>query len=138
MFGISTFGTLIRNYCQNCTHAEERKMVTEFWRSIKDPDLRMAWAVAIAADALQIGAFPLFVEGGMSPLDSVLDVVVAFTLIRLLGWHWAFLPTLIAEALPGADLFPTWTAAVYFVSRDHLRSTEPIILPPEAAPAGRH
>ena len=113
-------------------------MLAEFWKSIKDPDLRMAWAVAIAADALQIGAFPLFVEGGMSPLDSVLDVVVAFTLIRLLGWHWAFLPTLIAEALPGADLFPTWTAAVYFVSRDHLRSTEPIILPPEAAPAGRH
>jgi hypothetical protein len=53
----------------------------------------MAWAVAVAADALQIGAFPLFAEGALSPLDSVLDLVVAFMLIRLVGWHWAFLPT---------------------------------------------
>jgi hypothetical protein len=74
----------------------------------------MAWAVAVAADALQIGAFPLFAEGALSPLDSVLDLVVAFMLIRLVGWHWAFLPTIVAEALPGADLFPTWTAALLF------------------------
>lgn len=106
-------------------------MLADFWNSIKDPELRMAWFVAMAADALQLGAFPFFAEGAASPFDSVLDLVVAFLLIRLVGWHWAFLPTLIAEALPGADLFPTWTAAMLFVSRDRLKSHEPQILEPE-------
>ena len=99
-------------------------MFADFWKSVKDPELRMAWAVAVAADALQIGAFPLFAEGALSPLDSVLDLVVAFMLIRLVGWHWAFLPTIVAEALPGADLFPTWTAALLFVSHDRSRSSD--------------
>ena len=100
-------------------------MFADFWKSVKDPELRMAWAIAVTADALQIGAFPLFAEGALSPLDSVLDLVVAFMLIRLVGWHWAFLPTIVAEALPGADLFPTWTAALLFVSHDRSRSSEP-------------
>lgn len=111
----------------------------EFLKSIKNPELRLAWAVAIIADALQIFALPVFVEGGLSPLDDVLDLVVAFTLIRLLGWQWAFLPTLLAEAVPGLDLFPTWTAAMYFVTRQISRDqqSEPEILPPGPAPAPR-
>ncbi len=68
----------------------------EYFKSLK-PEHRMAWAVALGADALQIMAFPFFVEGGVSPADSALDLIVAFILIRLLGWHWAFLPTLAAE-----------------------------------------
>ena len=60
----------------------------------------MAWAIAIAADVLQIVAFPFFVEGGMSPADSVLDLIVAFVMIRLLGWHWAFLPYVGGETHP--------------------------------------
>ena len=111
----------------------------EFLKSIKSPELRLAWAVAIIADALQIFALPLFAEGGFSPLDDVLDLVVAFALIRLLGWQWAFLPTLLAEAVPGLDLFPTWTAAMYFVTRQISRNQEgePEILPPGPAPAPR-
>ncbi len=93
--------------------------------------------VAIAADAIQIVGLPLFVPGGFSPADSVLDAGVAVILIRLLGWHWAFLPTLVAELVPGFDLFPTWTAAVYFVTRNQLHSSEPEILPPGPAPARR-
>jgi hypothetical protein len=54
-----------------------------------------------------------------------------------LGWHWAFLPTLAAELIPGLDLFPTWTAAVFFVTRQQVRSDEPEILPPGPAPARR-
>ena len=109
--------------------------------SVKKPEHRWAWAVAIAADALQIVAFPLFYEGAMSPADSVLDLIVAFVMIRLLGWHWAFLPTLAAELIPGADLFPTWTAAVWFVTRQRARtdsnSKDPEILPPGPAPDPR-
>ena len=87
--------------------------------------------MAIGADALQIAAFPFFAEGAASPADSLLDLIVAFILIRLLGWHWAFLPTTVAEALPGADLFPTWTAALLFVSHDRSRTSEPEVLEPE-------
>jgi hypothetical protein len=114
-------------------------------QSLKAPEHRLAWAVAIAADALQIAALPLFVEGGISPADSLLDLIVAFVLIRLLGWHWAFLPTLAAELVPGADLFPTWTAAVWFVTRQQVKSNsssnsspkDPEILPPGPAPEPR-
>ena len=116
-----------------------------YFNSLKEPEQRLAWAVAIAADALQIAAFPFFVEGGISPADSLLDLIVAFVLIRLLGWHWAFLPTLAAELVPGADLFPTWTAAVWFVTRQQVKannnpdssSQDPEILPPGPAPAPR-
>src|SRR6202521_4783323 len=114
-----------------------------YFNSLKEPEHRLAWAVAIAADALQIAAFPLFVEGGISPADSLLDLIVAFVLICLLGWHWAFLPTLAAELVPGADLFPTWTAAVWFVTRQQVKSSsnssstaspkDPQLLPPGPA-----
>lgn len=109
----------------------------EIWKSLKTPEHRLAWMVAILADALQIGAFPLFAEGALSPADMVLDILVAALLIRLLGWHWAFLPSLAAELLPGFDLFPTWTAAVFFVTRAPVKPGEPEILPPGPAPAPR-
>ncbi len=123
----------------------------DYFKSLKQPEHRLAWAVAIAADALQIVAFPLFVEGGMSPADSILDLIVAFVMIRLLGWHWAFLPTAAAKLIPAADLFPTWTAAVWFVTRQQVsasseassnsnsnpNSKDPEILPPGPAPQPR-
>ncbi len=111
-------------------------MFRDFLRSMKSREERLAWLVAIGADALQLAVTPLFAEGALSPVDAVLDAVVAVVLVRLLGWHWAFLPTLMIEALPGADLFPTWTAAVYFVTRQARHPGEPVILPPES-PASR-
>jgi len=42
--------------------------VLEFIKGIKSPKLRLAWLVAIAADAIQIVALPLFVPGGLSPV----------------------------------------------------------------------
>ena len=108
-----------------------------YFRSMKSPEQRLAWVVALVADAIQIAGFPLFAEGGMSPADSLLDLIVAFALIRLLGWHWAFLPSLAAELVPGLDLFPTWTAAVWFVTRQNVHPTEPEILPPGPAPERR-
>jgi hypothetical protein len=111
--------------------------VWDFLKGLKQPEHRIAWLIAIGADALQLAAFPLFAEGAVSAADSLLDVIVGFALIRLLGWHWAFLPTLAAELLPGVDLFPTWTAAVWFVTRHSLHPEEPEILPPGPAPAPR-
>jgi len=80
------------------------------------PEHRLAWLVAIAADAIQIVGLPFFVEGGLSPVDALLDVIVAAILTRLLGWHWAFLPGIVAELILGLDLFPTWTTAVFYVT----------------------
>ena len=111
--------------------------VWDYFKSLKSREQRLAWAVAIGADALQLLAFPFFAEGGASPADWVLDLFVAFVLTRLLGWHWAFLPSLAAELIPGLDLFPTWTAAVWFVTRQQVHSSEPEILPPGPAPEPR-
>jgi hypothetical protein len=72
----------------------------DYFRSLKRPEHRLAWTIAIAADALQIAAMPLFAAGGISPADTLLDLLVAFLLTRVLGWHWAFLPSLLAELVP--------------------------------------
>jgi hypothetical protein len=78
---------------------------------------RAALVLAMAADALQIIVFPLFAEGALSPADDVLDLAVAAVLVRLLGWHWEFLPAFLAELVPGVDLVPFWTLAVANVYR---------------------
>jgi hypothetical protein len=82
-----------------------------------------ARAIAIAADTLQLGLFPVFAEGITSPLDAALDVVVGAALTLLLGWSWLFLPTFIAEGVPLLDVCPTWTAAVFFVTRRSRQSS---------------
>ena len=78
---------------------------------------RAAVILAMAADALQIFLFPLCAEGALSPADDLLDLVVGALLVHLLGWHWEFLPTFVAELLPGVDLVPFWTLAVLSVYR---------------------
>jgi hypothetical protein len=84
---------------------------------------RSALTIAVLADALQIGLFPVFGEGVLSPLNDMLDVAVAWLLTRLLGWHWAFVPSFIAELVPGIDLVPTWTLAVLMVTRQVVAPT---------------
>jgi len=65
---------------------------------------------------VQLVAAPLFGEGFASPFNDVLDLAVAAVLIRLLGFHWALLPALAAEAVPALDLAPTWTASVLLIT----------------------
>src|ERR1043165_2821771 len=76
-----------------------------------------ALLLAVAADVVQVIALPLFSEGALSPVDNVLDLAVAAVLVRLLGWHWEFLPAFAAELAPGVDLIPFWTLAVANVYR---------------------
>jgi len=78
---------------------------------------RLPMVLAMAADALQIFVFPLFAAGALSPADDLLDVAVAAVMVRLLGWHWEFLPAFAAELVPGVDLVPFWTFAVLNVYR---------------------
>ena len=116
VFRVSSYLFQVRPLYPCCSLRE----VFDFLKTVRSPEHRLAWLVAIAADAIQIGALPLFAAGGLSPADALLDLGVAAILIRLLGWHWAFLPTLLAELLPGFDLFPTWTAAVFYVTRQRV------------------
>jgi len=109
----------------------------DFLRNVTSREHRKAWFVAIMADAIQIVGFPLFFAGGISPADVMLDLITAAILSKILGWHWAFLPTFAAELVPGFDLFPTWTAAVFFVTRTQVRTIEPEILRPGPAPQQR-
>lgn len=85
----------------------------------------LARSIAIAADFLQIVAFPFFAPGALSPWSDALDLAVAGALTALVGWHWVFLPSFIAEIVPGLDLVPTWTAAAFFVTRGHGRPGAP-------------
>ena len=79
--------------------------------SVRRPPAK-AWALAIAVDIVQWALLPAFVAGFASPANVALDVVVCAVLVRWCGWHWAFLPTFVAELVPGLDLVPTWTMAV--------------------------
>jgi len=90
----------------------DRSPRRERWR---DPRHLAALAIAVAADAVQIGLLPLFVEGAAAPWNDVLEIAVGAALLLLLGWHVAFLPAFLGELVPFLDLFPTWTAAVVFV-----------------------
>jgi len=87
------------------------------WRSPGRRRILVARALALLADAVQIGLLPLFVEGSLSFVNDALDMVVAGILIALVGWHWAFLPAFVAELVPGLDLAPTWTVAVFLATR---------------------
>lgn len=101
----------------------------ETLKIFRSPKNRWAWLVAVVADVLQFVALPIFGEGLVSAADVTLDIAVAAALSRLIGWHWAFLPTFVVELVPGLDLFPTWTAAVFYVTRLRAPSDEPEIIP---------
>jgi hypothetical protein len=73
---------------------------------------RIALAFASIADLVQMGGFAFFGEGVLSIPDDVLDVVVALALLLTLGFRWRLAFALLLELVPGATLFPTWTAVV--------------------------
>ena len=79
------------------------------------------WAariIAVAADVIQWLVAPTLMVPGLGlAVEDAVDVAVAATMVWLLGWHWAFLPTVVAEAVPLMNLVPSWTAAVLLVTR---------------------
>ena len=79
----------------------------------------LAFAVAIIADVIQFPITAVEATGFFSIpgelADFVLDCFVMVATCLLLGFHWALLPTLLVEVIPGLELLPTWTACVAFV-----------------------
>lgn len=85
---------------------------------------RAAWILALAVDALQIGLF-LPTLGLSSLANNVIDLALMIVLWRLLGWHWAFLPTVVAEFIPFVELVPSWTLAVAIATRKPIPPSPP-------------
>lgn len=73
--------------------------------------IRLAYAVVIAADALQLLLGPL----GLVFVDQVIDVMAMICTVALLGFHPLLLPTFIVELIPLVDMLPTWTACTALV-----------------------
>ncbi len=83
--------------------------------------IRLAYAVAIAADLLQFALGPF----GWPFADEILDIIAAAMTWKLLGFHPLLLPTFVLEAAPIADMLPTWTGCVALVvsmRRNQMRS----------------
>lgn len=68
--------------------------------------LLLAFAIAAISDALS------FALSFAPPIQWGVDIVTALLLFLLLGWQWPLLPGLIAEAIPGLNLFPFWILVV--------------------------
>jgi hypothetical protein len=91
-----------------------------------------AFLVALAADATQIALLPLFAGGAIAPWEDALDLGVGLVLLALVGRHWALLPSFLAELVPGVDLAPSWTLAVWIATRGQRarRAAPPGEVPP--------
>ncbi len=93
--------------------------------------LRLAWAIALTVDAIQI---PVEVAGPVGwLLGAGLDLLTMVVLWALLGFHWAFLPSFLTEWIPYLNLAPFWTLAVALATRG--RGGEAILQPTDLAGA---
>ena len=66
----------------------------------------LAFLIAVVADIVLILAAPF------EPILLSLDIFTALLLCATLGFNWIFVPTLLVEAVPGLEVFPTWTLVV--------------------------
>jgi len=90
--------------------------------------VRLAYAVAVTADALQIALGPV----GWVFLDEIIDIVAMGLTWRAIGFHPLLLPTFLVEFIPFVDMLPTWTACVALVVS--LRKKQQSAQPPREGP----
>jgi hypothetical protein len=86
----------------------------------------IARSLAVFVDLAQVALLP----AELTPLNNGIDVATAIAMVALVGWHWAFLPTFLAEMIPFVDLVPSWTLAVLIATRG--RVAAPPGLPPSS------
>ena len=105
-------------------------MTSVFSRLLERPPLtrarvRAAYAIAIATDVIQLILGPF----GWAFADQALDIAAMILISRVLGFHFALLPTFALEFLPFTDMLPTWTGCVAIVvalrRREELATTPP-------------
>jgi hypothetical protein len=71
---------------------------------------RLKYVAALAAAGIS-DALSVAVEV-IPPLEIAVDISTALVIWALLGWRWTMLVALVAEAIPGLALFPTWIMVV--------------------------
>jgi hypothetical protein len=89
--------------------------------------IRVAWAIALAVDAIQVPADFAGPTGWF--LGAGLDVITMAVLWAMLGFHWAFLPSFFTEWVPYLNIAPFWTLAVALATRG--RGEMDLPLPPK-------
>ena len=92
--------------------------------------VRLAFAVAITTDALQLLMGPI----GWAFADEILDVAAMILTWRLLGFHPLLLPTFLLEVLPVSDMLPAWTGCVALVVALRRKQQEAAREPPAPGP----
>jgi hypothetical protein len=90
----------------------------------------VARVIAVAVDLAQFALLP----AELTPLNNFVDVATGLAMLVLVGWHWAFLPTFLAELVPFVDLVPSWTLAVVFATRGRNTPAAPGAPPPPQLP----
>ncbi len=90
--------------------------------------VRLAYAVAVTADGLQLLLGPL----GWAFADEIIDIVAMGLTWRAIGFHPLLLPTFALEFIPIIDMLPTWTACVALVVS--LRKKQQTAQPPREGP----
>ena len=72
--------------------------------------LGLAFLVAAASDLISYWAVLV------PPVQWAVDLITALGLFVILGWRWALLPGLVAEAIPILAVFPFWILVVAAVA----------------------
>ena len=88
--------------------------------------VRIAWVVAVLVDGLQLITAPAEWTGPVVwVVEAGVDLVTMGVMMFLVGFHWAFLPSLVTKFLPFIDLAPTWTVALFIATRDRKKLAPP-------------
>ncbi len=91
--------------------------------------IRVAWAIALAVDAIQIPADFAGPAGWF--LGAGLDVITMMVMWVMLGFHWAFLPSFLTESIPYLNMAPFWTLAVALATRKSSHDEADLPRPPK-------
>ncbi|WP_291270629.1 hypothetical protein [Geothrix sp.] len=84
-------------------------------RPLSKTRIRAAWVIALAVDAIQV---PIDASGPLGWfLGAGLDLITMVVMWVMVGFHWAFLPSFVTEAVPYLNLAPLWTLAVALATR---------------------
>ena len=101
-------------------------------RTLTPRQAGIARGLALLVDLAQWALLP----AALTPLNNAVDEATGLALVALVGWHWAFLPTFLAELVPFVELVPSWTLAVTIATRGRVEAPPPevVVAPPPPGP----
>jgi hypothetical protein len=102
-------------------------------RTLTPRQAGIARGLALLVDLAQWALLP----AALTPLNNAVDVATGLALVALVGWHWAFLPTFLAELVPFVELVPSWTLATMIATHGRVVEPPPEVVvspPPPTAP----